>query len=121
MRYVCLIYFDPKTTFDGSPENEATLNEAGPYSQKLREAGQMLSAEALVLPGEAVSVRVRNGQVSTTDGPFVETREVLGGFALIEAPDMKEAVRIASANPMARLGCVEVRPVVDFSKPRPRL
>jgi hypothetical protein len=66
-------------------------------------------------------VRVRNGKMSATDGPFMETKEVLGGFIMIEAHDIDEAVRLAARNPMARLGSIEVRPIVDFSKPRPSL
>ena len=119
MRFVCLIYFDPKTAFDGSPKSNAILDQAGPHAQELRAGGQMLASEALVLPNAAVTVRVRGDKVSTTDGPFAETKEVLGGFVLIEAADIDEAVQMAAANPMAELGCVEVRPVVDFSKPRP--
>jgi hypothetical protein len=68
-----------------------------------------------------MTVRVRDGKMSTTDGPFMETKEMLGGFLLIEARDLNEAVRIASGIPLAKLGAVEVRPIVDFSKPRPKL
>ena len=70
---------------------------------------------------EAVTVRIRDGKMSATDGPFMETKEVLGGFVLIEAHDLNDAVRIAGGFPFARLGSIEVRPVVDFSKPRPKL
>ena len=68
-----------------------------------------------------MTVRVRDGKMSATDGPFLETREMLGGIILIEARDLSEAVQIAARDPFASLGAVEVRPVVDFSKPRPEV
>ena len=121
MRYVCLVYFDPKEVFNQSPEAQAVLGAVGPHDARLRASGQMVSSEALTLPNEAVTVRVRDGKISATDGPFMETKEVLGGFMLIEAHDLNDAVRIAAGIPFARLGSIEVRPVVDFSKPRPKL
>jgi hypothetical protein len=119
MRYACLVYIDPATVFDGSPESNSVLDEAGAHSQQLMQRG--VAAEALTLPSDAVTVRVRNGKMRRTDGPFMETKEVLAGFVLIEAADMSAAVAMAAANPMAKLGAVEVRPLVDFSKPRPVL
>lgn len=121
MRFACLVYFDPKTMFGQSAEANAVLAETGPYNAEITASGNRLSGVALVLPNEAVTVRVRNGKMSATDGPFMETKEVLGGFIMIEARDIDEAKQIAARNPMARLGSVEVRPVVDFSKPRPTL
>lgn len=119
MRYACLVYIDPRTAFDGSPESNAVLNEAGPAAQQL--VAQGFISEALTLPTEAVTVRIRKGKMSRTDGPFMETKEVLAGLIIIDADDMDGAVAIAATNPMAKLGCVEVRPLVDFSKPRPVL
>ncbi|HZY52838.1 MAG TPA: YciI family protein [Reyranella sp.] len=119
MRYACLVYVDPTTAFDGSPENNAILDEAGPASRELTARGFI--NEALTLPAEAVTVRVRNGRTRKTDGPFMETKEVLAGFVIVEADDMDAAVAIAATNPMAKLGAVEIRPLVDFSKPRPKL
>jgi len=121
MRFACLVYFDPKTMFGQSAEANAVLAETGPYNHELTASGHRLSGEALVLPDEATTVRVRNGKMSATDGPFMETKEVLGGFIMIDARDLDEAVQLAARNPMARLGAVEVRPVVDFTKPRPTL
>jgi hypothetical protein len=121
MRFACLVYFDPKTMFGQSAEANAVLAETGPYNAEITASGNRLSGEALVLPNEAVTVRVRNGKMSATDGPFMETKEVLGGFIMIEARDIDEAKQIAAKNPMARLGSIEVRPVIDFSKPRPTL
>ena len=121
MRFACLVYFDPKIMFGQSAEANAVLAETGPYNAEITASGNRLSGEALVLPNEAVTVRVRNGKMSATDGPFMETKEVLGGFIMIEARDIDDAKQIAAKNPMARLGSIEVRPVVDFSKPRPTL
>jgi hypothetical protein len=121
MRYACLIYFEPEKVFDRSPEAEAVLRDAGPYGAELKAAGHLVASEALMLPGEATTVRMRAGRMSATDGPFMETKEVLGGFMLIEAPDRDEALRIAAGIPFARLGSIEVRPVVDYSRPRPKL
>jgi len=121
MRYVCLIYFDPKVVFNGSDESNSVLGAVGPHDRELEARGHLVTGEALELPENAVTVRVRDGKMSATDGPFMETKEMLGGFQLIEARDLNEAVQVASGIPFARLGCVEVRPVVDFSQPRPKL
>jgi hypothetical protein len=121
MRYACLIYFDPKTVFDGSPEAEAVLRAVGPHNEELRASGHLVGGEALQLPDQAMSLRVRAGKLSATDGPFMETKEVLGGFMVIEARDLNEAVRIGAGIPFAKLGTVEVRPLVDYSTPRPEL
>jgi hypothetical protein len=121
VQFVCLIYFDPKSVFNQTPEANAVLAQVGPHNDELRANGQFVASQALVLPDEAVTVRVRDGKMSATDGPFMETKEMLGGFIQIEARDIDEAVRIAGGIPFAKLGSIEVRPVVDFSKPRPTL
>jgi len=121
MQYHCLVYFDPQVVFSGSPDAEAILAEVGPHTAELQASGSLVMFQPLNLPREAVTVRMRDGKMSTTDGPFMETKEMLGGLVLIEARDLNEAVRIAAAMPHARLGAVEVRPVIDFSKPRPKL
>ena len=119
MPYACLVYIDPTTAFDGSPENTAVLEEAAMHRRELNQRG--IPNEALTLPHEAVTVRVRKKKLSRTDGPFMESKEMLAGFVLIEAASMDDAVAIAATNPMAKLGAVEVRPLVDFSQPRPVL
>ena len=121
MQYVCLIYFDPEILFNQSAESNALLADVGPHDKGLRDAGVMQASNALVMPHEAKTVSVRGGSVSATDGPFIETKEMLGGYIVIEADGMEAAVAIASRIPFARMGHVEVRPVVDFSKPRPTL
>ena len=79
----------------------------------MRRNGHLVGANRLQPPDTAVTVRVRNGKVSTTDGPYAETKEQLGGYYLIEAADLNEAIRIAARIPAAQVGCVEVRPVAQ--------
>src|SRR4051812_6676109 len=119
MRYICLVYIDPAFAFDGTSQNNAILDEAGPAARNLTAQG--FTSGALTLPSEAVTIRIRDRKIHRSDGPFMETKEVLAGFVLIEANDMEAALVIAGTNPMAKLGAVEVRPLVDFSKPRPVL
>lgn len=119
MRYACLVYVDPAIAFDGSPSSTAVLEEAEAYRRHL--VSQHIVSAALTLPAESVTVRVRNGKARKSDGPFMETKEMLAGFVLIDADSMAEALALAEKNPMAKLGAVEVRPAVDFSKPRPKL
>ena len=121
MRFVCLIYFDPKVVLNQSAEGNAVLAAAGPHGEALKASGHFVTSRPLTLPNEARTVRMRAGKMSVTDGPFMETKEVLGGFIEIEAGDMDAALKIAAEIPFATLGSIEVRPVVDFSKPRPKL
>jgi hypothetical protein len=121
MRYVCLIYFDPKKAFDGSSESNAVLAAVGPHDEALKAKGQLVFARALALPAEAMTGQVRDGKKSATDGPFMETKEMLGGLIVIEAPDLNSAAQIAAGIPFAQLGSIEVRPVPDSTKPRPKL
>ena len=87
------------------------MRSASAYLEALESRGQCLSAEALQPVQTATTVRVRNDKVSVTDGPFVETKEQLAGFYLIDARDLNDAIQIASKIPPARVGCVEVRPI----------
>jgi hypothetical protein len=119
MRYACLVYIDPTVAFNGSPETTAILDEAAVQGRQLAERG--IASEALTLPSEAVTIRIRDRKLHRTDGPFMETKAMLAGFVLIEADSMDAAVEMAATNPMAKLGAVEVRPLVDFSRPRPVL
>lgn len=121
MRYACLIYYDPQTLFGGSPEADGVLAECSTYDEVLTASGHFVAGEALTMPNEAKTVRMRGGKISTFDGPFMETKEMLGGFIIIEARDLSEAVQVAAGIPQARIGTIEVRPIVDFSQPRPEL
>ncbi len=118
MRYLCLIY-DQESQWATMTKAEATAltGEYFQFTAELRASGRYVASEALQPTHTATTVRVRNGSVSTTDGPFAETKEQLGGFYLIEAKDLNEALQVASRIPSARIGSVEVRPVVDFSRP----
>jgi hypothetical protein len=121
MRYACLVYFDPKVVFNQSAESEAVLGDGFAYLEELRERGVLVTDGALQLPDQTMTLRVRDGKMSATDGPYLETKEMLAGFLVIEARDLNEALRVAAGIPLAKLGTVEVRPFVDFSKPRPTL
>jgi hypothetical protein len=115
MRYLCLIYGDPQLWAALSPsEHDAMVNEHLAHDESLRRSGHYIEAEALQPADTATTVRTRRGQPSFTGGPFVETNEQLGGFYLIEARDLNEALRVAGSIPSARLGSVEVRPVREL-------
>jgi hypothetical protein len=117
MRYLCLIYENEKGWESLPPaESEAIMGEYFAFTEDIRSKGQMVVGEALQPTQTATTVRVRNGKISTTDGPFAETKEQLGGFYLVEAQDLNEAIQIASRIPSARHGSIEVRPVIDFSQ-----
>lgn len=115
MRYLCLIYEDERR-WATMPKDEAdaTLREYRAFGDGLRRSGQYVGGNALQPTQSATTVRRRNGKISTTDGPFAETKEQLGGYYLIEAADLNEAVQIAARIPAADTGSVEVRPIVDF-------
>jgi hypothetical protein len=116
MRYLCAVYFEPKTLEALSAREHAELGRASmAYDIELSKRGCYIVAEALQPPRTAKIVRVRKRRRSVIDGPFAETKEQLGGFILIEAPDMDAAVSIAAKIPLAKHGSIEVRPVMDFS------
>ncbi|HXG25561.1 MAG TPA: YciI family protein [Candidatus Binatia bacterium] len=118
MRYLVLIY--DENTANPSPEPpdmavvQQVMEEYNAYGELLRSRGAFVGGEALKPVTSATTVRVRDGRTLTTDGPFAETKEALGGFYLIEAKDLDEALELAAACPGAKVGSVEVRPVVDF-------
>ncbi|HYH78569.1 MAG TPA: YciI family protein [Longimicrobium sp.] len=117
MKYLCLIY-DDENIWATMPKDEcdAMLAEYFTFTDEIEKSGQHLAGEALQPVATATTVRVRNGKLSTTDGPFAETKEQLGGFYLVEARDLNEAIQVAARIPSARLGSIEVRPVVDFEQ-----
>ena len=111
MKYFCQVWFDTAEISALSEEEGRELTrESIVNDDRLRESGHLLEAMALRAPATALTVRVRGGNVSTTDGPFAEIKEHLGGFVLIEARDMAEAAEIAASFPVARYGSIEVRP-----------
>ncbi len=117
MKYLCLVFNEEKK-LDAMSKSEwdALVAEHLAYDERLRQSGHFLVGEALQPVQTAVTVRVRNGKVSTTDGPFAETKEQLGGFILINARDLNDAIRVASNIPSAHLGSIEVRPIMELEQ-----
>jgi hypothetical protein len=115
MKYLCLVYLEERQ-MDAMPKTawDALNGECLAFGDEIRGSGHCLAAQALQPVHTATTVRVRNGKVTTTDGPFAETKEQLGGFYLIEARDLNEAIRVASRIPPARLGSIEVRPIREL-------
>ena len=109
MKYLCLVYME-QDRLHAVPDRECVACGEG-----LRESGKLVAAEALQPIETATTVRVRNGKVSLTDGPFAETKEQLAGFYLIEARDLNDAIQVAARIPPAREGSVEVRPVRELA------
>ena len=105
MKYLCLVYLDEKR-LDELPDEDCVE-----FDTTIRKSKHCFASEALQSVQTATTVRVRNGKVSVTDGPFAETKEQLAGFYMIEARDLNEAIQIASKIPPARVGCIEVRPI----------
>jgi hypothetical protein len=121
MKYLCLVYDDERNLdamSDG--EFEGLVAQCLAVDEELRKSGQVIASEALQPVQTATTVRVRNGKVSTVDGPFAETKEQLGGFFLIDAQDLDEAIQVAAKIPSARLGSIEVRPIWDLRQQEPR-
>jgi hypothetical protein len=118
MKYLCLIYDDErKWDTMGKGDADAMMGEYFAFTEGIKKSGHYIGGEALELTRTASTVRVRQGKVSTTDGPFAETKEQLGGYYLIDARDLNDAIQVASRIPSARTGCIEVRPVVVFNRP----
>jgi hypothetical protein len=109
MKYLCLVYLEEQK-LHAVPDSECAACGAG-----LDASGVLVAAQALQPVETATTVRVRNGRVSVTDGPFAETKEQLAGFYLIEARDLNDAIQVAAKIPPAREGCVEVRPVRELN------
>jgi hypothetical protein len=115
MKYLCLVYFEAEHLNALSrAESEALTRESLAYDEALRGSGHYLGSNALMPIETATTVRVRKGKVLTTDGPFAETKEHLGGFILIDALDLDDAIGVASQIPLARLGSIEVRPIKEL-------
>ena len=116
MRYLCLIYSEEKR-IAALPESESrnVMSEYMAFGEGIRKSGHYIGGERLQPTHTATTVRSRNGKVSTTDGPFAETKEQLGGFYLINARDLNEAIQEASKIPGTRFGSVEVRPIWELN------
>ncbi|HEY0989119.1 MAG TPA: YciI family protein [Kofleriaceae bacterium] len=116
MQYLLLIY-DPEKTWATMPEAERNqmFTEYMTFTNDIKTSGHYRAGDALQPTHTATTVRVRDGKMSTTDGPFAETREQLGGYYLVEAKDLDEATRIAARIPSAKIGSIEVRPIMVFN------
>ncbi|HEY2432864.1 MAG TPA: YciI family protein [Sphingomicrobium sp.] len=116
MKYLCLIYDEEaKLAAMSKSDGEALMKEYFAFTNDLRGSGQYLGGNDLQPTRNATTVRVRSGRTSTTDGPFAETKEQLGGYYLIEAKDLNEAIQIAARIPSAKLGSIEVRPIQEHN------
>jgi hypothetical protein len=116
MHYLCLIYEDEKEWQKLPPaESAKIMGEFKSYTDSIKKSGHYVGGNALQPTHTATTVRVRQGKVATTDGPFAETKEQLGGYYLLQARDLNEAIQLASRIPGARLGSIEVRPVMEIS------
>ena len=117
MKYLCLVHFD-ESLLDALPATElrALVDESNSYDELLKQRGQLVVAHALQPVKNARVVQLRHGRQSHTDGPFVEAREQLGGFLLIEAQDLNAAIQIAAQIPMARYGSIELRPIAKVER-----
>ncbi len=117
MKYLCMVHVDEQMMdIMSTDDREALTEDSLDYDDELRRSGHFIAAQALQPVRTATIVRVRNNKLSTTDGPFVETKEQLGGFLLIEARDLNDAIQVASKLPMARRGSIEVRPVMELQR-----
>jgi len=122
MKFLLLVYVDP-TLVDALPaqEYDAEMRTCLDHADDLQREGRLIESQQLEMPSTAKSVRIRNGRQTVHDGPFAETKELLGGFNLIEAADIDEAVRMAATFPWTKVGCIEVRPVHDMDAERRRV
>ena len=116
MKFLCLVRADTHMERMSEGDAERHFADYAEFTAAIRGSGHYVGCNRLQPPGSAVTVRVRNGRISTTDGPFAETKEQLGGYYLIEARDMNEATRIAARIPGSWIGSVEVRPVAEDAK-----
>jgi Uncharacterized protein conserved in bacteria len=115
MKYLCLIYGDESVwTTMSKDEGERIMKEYFDFTDDIKKSRHMLAGESLLPTSSATTVRIRNGKLGTTDGPFAETKEQLGGFYMIEAKDLNEAIQVAARIPGAKTGSIEVRPVEVF-------
>jgi hypothetical protein len=116
MKYLCLIYDDEKKLATMSKdEGDAFMGEYFAFTEDIKKSGHYLGGNALKPVGTATTIRNRAGKLSTTDGPFAETKEQLGGYYLIEARDLNDALQVAAKIPSVRTGSIEVRPIEEFS------
>ena len=116
MKYLCLIYDEEKKLQAMAKSDfDALMGEYFAFTKAIQASGHYLGGNDLQRVANATTVRIRNGQMSTTDGPFAETKEQLGGYYLVEARDLNEAIQIAARIPSSKLGSIEVRPIQEHN------
>lgn len=113
MKYLCLICAEKVMEHMPAADAERHFEEYREFTEAIKKSGHFVAANRLQPPDAAITIRVRDGKVSTTDGPFTETKELFGGYYVIEARDLNEAIQVAARIPGARFGCVEVRPIAE--------
>lgn len=113
MKYLCLICAERVMEQMDAAAAEKHYQDYEKFLDEIRRSGHYVGCNRLLPPAEATTIRVRNGKVAATDGPWIETKEQLGGYFVIEARDLNEAIRIAARIPGAAIGCVEVRPIAE--------
>jgi hypothetical protein len=113
MKYLCLICAEKVMEDMPEADADAHFKEYAAFTDKIKKSGHFIGANRLKPAATATTIRVRNGKVLITDGPFAETKEQFGGYYLIEAGNLDEAIQVAAKIPGARFGCVELRPVAD--------
>ena len=113
MKFLCLICAEKMMEYMGEADAERHYDEYREFTEAIRKSGHFIGANRLLPPDAATTVRVRQGKVSVTDGPYAETKEQLGGYYVIEAKDLQEATQVAARIPAAKIGCVEVRPTAE--------
>jgi hypothetical protein len=116
MKFLCLICAETVMEQMSEGDAEKHYEEYTEFTEEIRKSGHFIGSNRLLPPAAAVTVRVRQGKVSTTDGPYAETKEQLGGYYVIEAKDLNEAIQVAARIPGARIGCVEVRPIAEDAR-----
>ena len=121
MQYILLIYENEAEMKSRNPEEtQKIFGEYMSFTAAIKQSGHLRAGEPLEPTATATTVRMKNGKTLRTDGPFAETREQLGGFYIVEAKDLDEAVGFAARIPAARTGCIEVRPIMSMQRPEPR-
>jgi len=116
MKFLCLICAEKVMEQMPEADAEQHYRDYAEFTESIRRSGHFIGCNRLLPPGAATTLRVRKGKTSTTDGPWVETKEQLGGYYVIKARDLEEAIRVAAKIPGAWIGCVEVRPIAEDAR-----
>ncbi|PTQ79322.1 YciI family protein [Nitrosomonas ureae] len=113
MKYLCLICAEKVMEQMSNADADKHYEEYRKFTTDIRKSGHFVDCNRLLPPSAAITIRVRKGKISSTDGPFIETKEQFGGYYVIEARDLNEAIQVAAKIPGAALGCVEIRPIAN--------